>query len=283
MPITDLWRVFFEQYNFLENTNKKILIIQWELKNIDNDITYLMKRFNKVFTISDFIKDGLIKYRSDIQTIPLPFEKNAKLPNFEFDSQLNFYYIFDIDSFSSRKNPLAVIKAFRQAFTENEKVRLFLKAKNIKSTSLYLEYGFDQRIEFIDIYQSQADYLNFIKKMHVLLSFHRSEGFGRVIGEAVINHKFIICSPYGGNLDYLNLNNSIFVDGKLISVKKEDYFFSKDNEWFDVDIDDAANKIKYLYSMIIENQYQFNFEKNEKIFLDKYSISSVGKFLKENL
>lgn len=283
MPITDLWKLYFEDPSLFYGNNKKIAIIQWELENYDEDIIYILNVFEQVYTISDFIKRGLIKYCEKITTIPLPFLDRNISPDFNFKDFLNFYFIFDTDSFISRKNPYDVIKAFQIAFVNDEPVRLYIKINKNNKMNLVKMMSTDSRIIFISEYYDNIEYSNFINNMHVFVSLHRAEGFGRSIAEAILNHKIVIASNYGGVVDYLNKHNCFLINGEIKQIPEWEYFFFENNKWFYPDIKEASKVMLLIYNMVISRKIKFNFKKNKKIFLNKYSVNKVGKFIEKIL
>jgi glycosyltransferase involved in cell wall biosynthesis len=67
--------------------------------------------------------------------------------------------------------------------------------------------------------------------------------------EGMSKNKFTIFSNYGGNLDYMNENNSLLIDGKIIRAPKELQYWTSSPlaEVFKVNTDDAAKKLRYAY------------------------------------
>lgn len=277
-PIFEVYRIIFNSSNFIFS-DKNILLTQWELENIDGDITFIFDIFDKLYTISDFICSGLLKYNSRFEVLPLPFNAfSSRADKKKLDKNLNYYFIYDEDSFIGRKNPAEVVSAFQEAFVNNENVALFIKASKITESipdgKFIIEASQkDSRIKLFTGYMEDNAYKDFISSCDVLISLHRAEGFGRVVGEAIINGKLVISSNYGGVLDYLNSENSILVDGKLIEIKKDQYFCWKINSWFQPDVKEAALKIKKSYE---------NYEKYKEMLLD-FKKDFEKKYLVENI
>jgi glycosyltransferase involved in cell wall biosynthesis len=173
-----------------------------------------------------------------------------------------------------------VIKAFQMAFQANEDVRLFIKASkfslnNPDSMALVEAAKIDARIALKEGHLNTFEYEEFIDAMHVLISLHRTEGFGRVIGEALIMNKLVISSRYGGVMDYLSETNAILVDGVLGEITENEYFCWKGNKWFYPDMQDAVDKIKFSYSNYLD--FQKNLHKFKDEFEGKYSIKIIEK------
>ncbi len=279
-PIFEMHRAIFESKDLVSG-GRKILITQWELENIDIDLVFIFNLFEKLFTISEFICNGLKKYDQRFEVLTLPFDTSSRIYGLpKYNSKLNYYFVYDENSFTSRKNPMDIIKAFQIAFKANEDVRLFIKASkfslnNPDSISIVKAAKIDARIVLKEGYLNTCEYEEFIDAMHILISLHRAEGFGRVIGEALIMNKLVISSRYGGVMDYLSESNAILVDGVLGGIAENEYFCWKGNEWFYPDMQDAAAKIKFSYSNYIDFQKNLNNYKNR--FEDKYSIKIIEK------
>ncbi len=282
-PIFEVYRIIFNSKSNIFS-NKNILLTQWELENIDKDITFLFDIFDKLYTISDFVCNGLLKYDERFEVLSLPFDASLEISSKEKSGKnLNYYFIYDENSFIGRKNPSEVISAFQEAFVKNENVALFIKASKISESTpegkFILEASQkDLRIKLFTGYMELDVYRDFISSCDVLISLHRAEGFGRVLGEAILNEKLIISSNYGGVLDYLNSENSLLVDGKLTKIKKDQYFCWKINSWFQPDAKNAVLKIKNSYQNY--DKYKRNLFDFKKQFEKKYLVDNIkiGKF-----
>jgi glycosyltransferase involved in cell wall biosynthesis len=95
---------------------------------------------------------------------------------------------------------------------------------------------------------SKSEINDLIAQSDTLISLHRSEGFGRVIAEAMLLNTQVVCTNYSGNLAFCNESNSLLVGYDLIPVEGSQYPFSAGLMWADVNFDSAVLKIKQAFT-----------------------------------
>ncbi len=162
-------------------------------------------------------------------------------------------FIFDSLSYMARKNPLAHVRAFKQAFAQNENAVLLIKTMNRDKTDASLwkelisEMEGDARIHLINETMEKGALLSLYGAVDVYLSLHRSEGFGRTIAEAMLYGRPVVVSAYSGNLDFCDESNACLVPGSLIDVGEDQYPWSEDCVWFDPDVSAAAGYLRKLF------------------------------------
>ena len=127
-------------------------------------------------------------------------------------------FIFDFNSHLARKNPQAVIAAFRKAFPAKDKeVNLVLKVMNAKDTDpnwkAFLKLcEQDDRIWLITDTMDRPDVLALVESCDAYVSLHRAEGFGRTLAEAMMYGKPVIATGYSGNADFMHPDLSFPVE-----------------------------------------------------------------------
>ena len=81
----------------------------------------------------------------------------------------------------------------------------------------------------------------------IVISLHRSEGFGLVPAQAMALGKPVIATAWSGNLDFMNKRNSALVSYSLVPVDDPDGVFGADGQmWADADIDEATEWLRRL-------------------------------------
>lgn len=143
-----------------------------------------------------------------------------------------FYFLFSFDyfSFPNRKNPLAVVRAFRKAFPDQaDRVGLIVKSSGaaehypeIKEV-LRAAARYDGRIAIIDEHLSRAELLSLMKAADCYVSMHRAEGFGLGMAEAMAMEKPVIGTDYSGNTDFLNQDTGYPLPYSLTKLGPRDY------------------------------------------------------------
>jgi len=164
-----------------------------------------------------------------------------------------------------RKNPFAVIEAFRSAFTRGEEAVLVIKttppyplafAKNLRSyVRGYREHSrltkaSSGRVIIVDEYMTNTELLSLISSCDCLVSLHRSEGFGQALAEAMYLGKPVIATAFSGNLDFMRSDNSLLVDYTIVPTGREFEAFGPGSEsytWAEPDIDHASELMRWVF------------------------------------
>jgi glycosyltransferase involved in cell wall biosynthesis len=82
----------------------------------------------------------------------------------------------------------------------------------------------------------------------IVLSLHRSEGFGLVPAEAMQLGKPVVATGWSGNMDFMNARNSAPVSYDMVAVQDpyDGAFIADGQLWADAHVDDAANWLRRL-------------------------------------
>ena len=142
-----------------------------------------------------------------------------------------FLYVFDFNSSLSRKNPHALVEAFKLSFTASDRsVGLVLKIMNVSDDdSRWLEFkalcAADSRIHILNKTMDRPEVLGLIKVCDAYVSPHRAEGFGRTLAEAMLFGKPVVATNYSGNVDFMEPSLTLPVNYELVSVSTGDYHF----------------------------------------------------------
>jgi glycosyltransferase involved in cell wall biosynthesis len=157
-----------------------------------------------------------------------------------------FAFSFDVLSHHTRKNPLASVRAFREAFPRgDEPVGLVVKAMRashapVRWRALEEEARADARITIISETLDRGKLLDLYRACDCFMSLHRSEGFGRNIAEAMMLGKPVIVTGHSGNMDFTTPGTAALVDHHLCRVGKDEYPFGEGLSWAEPDVDHAA-------------------------------------------
>jgi glycosyltransferase involved in cell wall biosynthesis len=154
-------------------------------------------------------------------------------------------------SYFERKNPLAIIKAFRNAFKPTEDAMLILKfsnsESNVSARDRIIEAAKGLKVKIIDKYLYKDELYALLNLIDCYVSLHRSEGFGLTLAEAMYLKKPVIATAYSGNTDFMNCNNSFLVTYKIIEIEEDIGHYKKGNIWADPDILHATELMRYVY------------------------------------
>lgn len=229
----------------------------WELSKFSDEWLDRFQYFNEIWVASSFCQEALASV-SPVPVVKIPPSicvnkiKNADRIHFGLkDDEFVFLFIFDLFSFFERKNPLALIRAFKEAFRPGEKVRLVLKCSNLECNSpardkiLKETRGFN--ISFIDGYLTKNELHELMAVCDCYVSLHRSEGFGLPLAEMMYLGKPVIATGYSSNTDFMNINNSFLVKYDLVELKEDIGPYKKGCFWAEPDCVHAAGLMRTVY------------------------------------
>lgn len=231
----------------------------WELSSFPKYWDQTFPYLSEIWAISDFTAKSLSLHPKSppIHTINHPVldrqKTEANRSRFGFD-QNEFIFISMADSLSSiqRKNPFSTITAFKQAFQNDQRIKLVIKTRNLKTGSkahsdLRVAIGDAPNIRLFTEELSDEDRWALLHSVDALVSLHRAEGYGLPMAEAMSIGLPVIATNWSGNVDFMNKNNSLLVDFKLISVDDPyKVYTDKSSYWAEPKIDDAAAKMLEL-------------------------------------
>lgn len=232
----------------------------WELENFPIAWKYALHLVDEIWVATDFIANAMQKSGKRVVKIPFPLEfdmppKHLDKAYFDLDpKEYTFLFSFNFDSVSERKNPRAVISAFKLAFAMSDvPARLILKTMNgehyPKFRKLLEELiGSDSRIQFRDEYLTQDEMRGLTRSVDCYVSLHRAEGLGLGLAEAMYLGKPTIATDYSGNTDFMNSENSILIPYELVSIPDGAYPNSFGQKWAEPNINEASIQMRRLAS-----------------------------------
>ena len=191
-----------------------------------------------------------------VRVVPPPLADAPPLPahadrvNFGLpDNAVVVLVSFNLASSFARKNPLAAIAAFKAAFGDRPDRILVLKIGHPKHAPGDFErirqaaQAPNIRIETRSL--PTADSHALTACCDIVLSLHRSEGFGLVPAEAMFLGKPVIATAWSGNMDFMDADTAALVGYRLIPVQ-DDRMVYRNSVWADPDIGQAADHLRRL-------------------------------------
>ena len=229
----------------------------WELEEFPERWLPSFAQYHEIWTPSSFCQDA-ISQRSPVPVIRIPHcitvDDEAPLGRADLglpEEPFLFLCAFDMLSVFERKNPLAVIQAFRKAFDSERRVHLIIKINNAgvspDNLSLLREASSDTRITIIDKTYSKHAMTSLLRHCNCLVSLHRSEGFGFIMAEAMRMRKPVIATAYSGNMDFTKLDNSFLVNYTMKAVGQGCAPYDEHCSWADPDITCAAAHMRTVF------------------------------------
>jgi glycosyltransferase involved in cell wall biosynthesis len=162
-----------------------------------------------------------------------------------------FLFMFDMYSELERKNPLAVIRAFQQAFGAEEKASLVIKVSRGNADPEGLRRlesaAREAAVLLVDRVVSRELAYGFLDLCDCFVSLHRSEGFGLGLAEAMLLGKPTIATRYSGNLAFMHPENSLLVDYTLADIVKSGPIYQKGAFWAEPAVEHAASLMRWVF------------------------------------
>jgi len=290
----DLVSFFIKKNLFAFLTGMNIGYFFWELEKIPLKWKIISFLMNQIWAQTKFIYKIFSKYNKNTYRMPLYFpkiknnSKNSILISEKIKKQIQgkmvFLNIFDFSSYFQRKNPISTIMIFKKINYENKFLilkshngNLYKKEKKIIKNHIKNH----KNIIFIDEYINHNEIYKLIDFSNFFISTHKSEGLGLNLLQAMIQGKIVIATNYSGNTDFMNYKNSIMLDFYKIKVNKNEYPYSRNQYWANVNIEQATKKInKLLQNTKMQDGLKLEIQKD----IERYTkIDSLINFLNERL
>ncbi|MBB2696146.1 UNVERIFIED_ORG: glycosyltransferase involved in cell wall biosynthesis [Rhizobium esperanzae] len=201
----------------------------WELEAVPAEWRNAMRYMNAVFVPSEFTRRAIAPLTAaPVIVVPHPVtEKPAAdgmREKFGIDEDAFLVsFIFSAGSSINRKNPQAVVEAFRIFAAEAPRAFLLMKAsgdiaRDEGLRDLVASVKDDSRIRIVTDKLSNSEINGLIRSSDAYLSLHRSEGFGLTVAEAIMQLTPVISTAWSGTADFCDPNNTWLVDTPLIPV-----------------------------------------------------------------
>lgn len=228
----------------------------WELSDWPAVLGGCFDLVDEIWASSRFTADAFAKSStSPVRQLPMAVTAEATegFNRQDFDlPQESFLFGFALDGHSgiARKNPAGCIDAFKQAFPDDPRVGMVIKAQRVQGLPRWQEVvsaaRADPRIRLLEGSFSRGRLLDLYRNLDAFVSLHRSEGFGRNIAEAMLLGKPVIATAYSGNLDFTTRKTALLVDAAQVPVGPGNYDFGPGMEWAEPDIEMAAHAMVKL-------------------------------------
>ncbi len=231
----------------------------WELSDFPERWRSAFSYFDEIWVASDFLLDAISRV-SPIPVVKIPIPVEFSPPEQFTRSDLNiaddtfiFLNIFDCRSFIERKNPFALLEAFRIAFRDLDcrNSVLILKMTNTDENPQFMAAlrgkGADLPVLMIDEYYDRGHVNDLLALSDCYVSLHRAEGFGLPMAEAMYLGKPVIATAYSGNLDFMNVNNSYLIKYDLVEIGNDVGPYPKGSLWADAHTEHAAEMMSATY------------------------------------
>lgn len=234
----------------------------WELPEFPDAWAPSFDYFDEIWCPSDF-SAAAIAMKSPLPVITMPHAIGFAPPagtaaqlreRFQLPKDLFlFLTLFDLNSYSARKNPRAVIDAFRQSGLAGRGAALVVKVQNVAANEadfaalqastrdLPGTVLLTETVSRADIYALEA-------ACDCFVSLHRSEGFGLAVAESMLLGKPVIATDWSATAEFVDASNGCPVRAPLVTLEKSHGPYAKGSTWADPDTTHAAEWMKILFA-----------------------------------
>lgn len=229
----------------------------WELPKYPAEWARELDRFDEIWAPSRFIYDSL-KAACTKPVFHMPLACDIALDSFLGrryfgipESDYTFLFFYDLRSYTTRKNPQAVVKAFRKLQAERpySRVHLVIKVNGIETNRQEFERLTQEladlrgNVTLIQHTMTGNEVKNLVRCCDCFVSLHRSEGYGFGIAEAMVLGKPVIATAFSGNMDFMSPEVSYGVGYELVEVKAGEYPHYHGQVWADAKWEEAAARM----------------------------------------
>jgi glycosyltransferase involved in cell wall biosynthesis len=273
----------------------------WELPELPRSLQPQVARVDEVWAPSEFVAEAFAPHTPrPVRVVPCVVEpeRDERLGREHFglsSSRRCFFFNFDANSTLARKNPFAVIEAFRRAFPPSRRgdVQLVMKTLNLDrypEAAAALREAMEEVGGLIieqDLTAEAMAALTFACDVYV--SLHRAEGFGLGIAEAMYFGKPAIATAYSGNLSFMSFTNSCLVGYTMTEVNAGELRYNPGAErvyepgqrWAEPDLDEAASWMRFCHEE--ESAAARLAAAGARTIRERCSASAVGSYMRELL
>eukprot|EP00529_Nitzschia_sp_RCC80_P004518 CAMPEP_0113498980 /NCGR_PEP_ID=MMETSP0014_2-20120614/31491_1 /TAXON_ID=2857 /ORGANISM="Nitzschia sp." /LENGTH=912 /DNA_ID=CAMNT_0000393099 /DNA_START=472 /DNA_END=3210 /DNA_ORIENTATION=- /assembly_acc=CAM_ASM_000159 len=279
----------------------------WELEIFPLLWQNALKEYDEIWCLSAFVKKSIETSPgydgTPVRVLNLPLSSSdahdsaalsASLPHeltiVDPQSEVKpfmFLIVFDFQSYKERKNPLAAIRAFLEAFPlasdPTGKYRLVVKSHSGTSSEVEEMRSVAQndfRVVFISRLLSDTENLALHNEQDCYVSLHRSEGYGLNILESMGAGIPVIATNYSGNVDFFEAAPSYLeychfpVSYKLVKLKEAVGPYEAGNHWAEPDHDYVVNAMRKVVKNNCKKQHG---RQISKLVYDRFGEAAIGR------
>ena len=253
---------FIDRFPQLVGPGKRMIACWlWELEEIPQQHIDGARHVDEVWATTNFVRDAydaVIGDQVQVRLAPFPLETPtppaaaAAAWRTQWGDDTVFVVSFDYLSIVERKNPIGAISAFRAAFDRSTaSVRLVVKTINghhrpDDMALVAAAAGGDDRIELLDEHLDDDRHHGLLAAADVLVSLHRSEGYGLHPAIAMWLGTPAIATRYSGVVDFMDDDVAAMVDHELVPVTNGQGIYPETAVWADPDLGQAAQHMRQL-------------------------------------
>jgi glycosyltransferase involved in cell wall biosynthesis len=214
---------------------------------------------HEIWAPSDFTAAAIAPLGSEVRTVPHPLAvvppTPATLDRAAFGLPADALIVlvaFNLASSLERKNPMAAVAAFRAAFGERTDRLLLLKVGNpghapAEFARLVAAVADAPNIRLETRTLPPADSHALTVMADIVVSLHRSEGFGLVPAEAMLLGRPVVATGWSGNMTFMDESCAALVGYRLVPARDPRGVYAVAGAtWAEPDVSQAAEWLRRL-------------------------------------
>jgi GT2 family glycosyltransferase len=271
-----------------------ILRTYWELSRAPEVWRDHLARVDEIWAPNPFIAESFRSIFSGPITVvppcvdPPAVELNGHRHFGLAPGRYHFLFSFDYFSFPQRKNPLAVLRAFRKAFPDPASpIGLVIKSTGAVDHFPTLKRELraaaedDERILIIDESLTRQEMLALLAATDCYTSLHRAEGFGFGLTEAMALGKSVIATDYSGNTEFLTSETGYPIPYSLKPVGADEYIHPEGQVWADPDEEACAAAMIRVVSK--PDEAKAKAAAAQRFVMHRYGPANVGRIVEQRV
>ncbi|SHI56198.1 Glycosyltransferase involved in cell wall bisynthesis [Roseomonas rosea] len=228
----------------------------WELPVLPADWNRGFAACHEIWAGTEFVADACRRPGGPpVRVVPYPMPRPAPsaLGRTDFglpDGAFVTLAVFDATSSLARKNPLGAIEAHARAFSDDPGHILLLKTHGTAQAGLSWAAVAEAaaarpNVRVMDASLSRGDLWALMAASDVLLSLHRSEGYGFAIAEMMELGRPVVATGWSGNMDFMQGPGCLPVGYRLVPARDpQDTYEMPAACWAEPDPEEAAAALR---------------------------------------
>lgn len=229
----------------------------YELPRVPQQWVKAAEAFHEIWAPSQFVADALTSsgVRKPVRVMPHPVVLGP--PPFAHNPNSGDFIVLamgDLRSSATRKNLIGAINIYKRAFPELAQSRqLILKVQSDDAHPEFLRAALAAAQARGDIVfrtgsLNDTEIAQLVAAASVVLSPHRSEGFGLTLAEAFLSGVPALATGWSGNVDFMAQTPELLIRHTMTPVRDAAGIYRAAGlQWAEPDVGDAADKLLTLF------------------------------------
>lgn len=231
----------------------------WELPEFPDAWIQYADFCDEVWAPSRFAAEAIAE-KVPVPVLTMPHAISFARPEGDFRAKFDlprdqflFLFLYDLNSYSERKNPGAVLEAFRRSGLAGHGAALVIKVHNAASNPddfarLQRSAAELPNTTLINATLTRAEVYELESACDCFVSLHRSEGFGFAVAEAMFLGKPVIATDWSATAEFLDATNGCPVRAKLVTLERNHGPYAKGQTWAEPDVAHATEWMQRLFA-----------------------------------